>query len=409
VDELAIPDFARLRPILDAMATPMVVVGADKRILYANTAFAVFSGLRPRELKEGVKCIVCKGGAQGCVADRCRETGQAITLGEVPITLASGPGRITVVGLPLRDAGGRHVATLEQYVDVSAEERVHTKYRASVEQEREARLRAETAGELVREQFKELQEAHEGLRDAHEKLREAYAEIVTLQKSVTVGALAGGIAHELNNPLAIIEGHSEMMLDLVAELEKRGAPESMLLRDWIGVVRESVDRCHRITSGLLGFMRGPTSTVPAPVALAKVVDEALTLTRFQKVARTVDIRVQIPPELPPVPLIRDMMVQAISNLVGNACHALNGQGIVTVSAEKADGRIDLRIADNGPGLPDQVKMTLFKPFTSTKAEGKGTGLGLFLTKFIVERHGGKIGIEEGGRGTTFLISLPLSG
>ncbi len=224
----------------------------------------------------------------------------------------------------------------------------------------------------------------------------------------SLGKLAARVAHELNNPLAIIEGHCEMSLDLVNDLKQKGAPESALLEEWIGVVRESVDRCHRITSGLLGFMRGPTSTIPSPVPLEKVVEEALSLTRFQRVARTVDIRVKIPADLPPVPLIRDMAVQAISNLVGNACAALNGKGSVTVSAVRMEGRVEVRIADDGPGLPDEVKYNLFKPFTSTKEEGKGTGLGLFLTKFIIERHGGKISIEEAPRGTTFLITLPLN-
>jgi len=408
--DLPLSEFPRVKPLLDALATPVVIVGLDRKITYYNQAFVVFAGLRPRELREGLACLVCKGQqGESCLSDRCVETGNPISLGEVPIALPSGgEGRITVVGVPLKDAHGKTVATLEQYVDVSGEERVHTKYRATVDLEREARMRAEVLAEEVLSQFKELQEAHEKLRDAHEKLREAYSEIVTLSKSVTVGALAGGIAHELNNPLAIIEGHCEMMLDVVGDLKKKGSSEAAPLEEWIGVVRESVDRCHKITKGLLGFMRGPTSTVPAATPLKTVIEEALSLTRFQRVARTVDIQVVVPDDLPPVPLIRDMAVQAISNLVGNACQALGGKGCVTIKAIRVDGRVEMRIADDGPGLPDEVRLRLFKPFTSTKAEGKGTGLGLFLTKFIVERHGGKIAVEEVPRGTTFLISLPLN-
>jgi signal transduction histidine kinase len=407
--DVPLSEFPHLKPLLDALATPVVIVNPERRITYFNQAFVVFTGLRPRELRDGMACLVCKGKGEGCLADRCRETGNPISLGEVPIALpAGGEGRITVVGVPLKDAQGRTVATMEQYVDVSGEERVHTKYRATVDLEREARMRAEVLAEEVLSQFKELQEAHEGLREAHEKLREAYSEIVTLSKSVTVGALAGGIAHELNNPLAIIEGHCEMMMDVVGDLRKKGSAEAQPLEDWIGVVRESVDRCHKITKGLLGFMRGPTSTLPAETPLKTVIDEALSLTRFQRVARTVDIQVSVPEDLPPVPLIRDMAVQAISNLVGNACQALGGKGSVAIRAKPIDGRVELRISDDGPGLPEEVRQRLFKPFTSTKAEGKGTGLGLFLTKFIVERHGGKIAVEDAPKGTTFVITLPLN-
>ncbi len=113
MDELNLPDFARLKPLLDAMATPVVITDADKKIVYYNAAFAVFSGLRPRALRDGVACLVCRGGVSGCVADRCRESGQPISHGEVPITLPTGEAaRITVVGMPLRDAQGRPTGVL---------------------------------------------------------------------------------------------------------------------------------------------------------------------------------------------------------------------------------------------------------------------------------------------------------
>ncbi len=277
----------------------------------------------------------------------------------------------------------------------------------------------------------------EGLADDVTEHKEVQELRLQAEKMLSVGGLAAGMAHELNNPLGIIlhavEGlerrlspglaanepvATELGVDLSAVrayMERRG------IQGYLEAMREATERAARIIRTMLQFSRGEASGETTSCSLETIVDTALELAskdydlrrRFD--FRSIRIVRELDPRTPHILCSSGEMVQVVFNIFKNAAEALAGGSATTdptihirARAEGALARLELR--DNGPGIDEATRRRIFEPYFSTKAPGRGTGLGLAVAYFIVtQRHGGTITVESTpGEGTTFVLRLPAA-
>jgi signal transduction histidine kinase len=224
-------------------------------------------------------------------------------------------------------------------------------------------------------------------------------------KLATVGRLAAGVAHEINNPLTIINEKAGLLKDLV-DLEA----EFPLREKVLGIVDSvlgSVARCRKVTHRLLGFARHmdvQTETIDVEALLKEVVGFLDKEAEY----RNITIRVEGQPDMPAIESDRGQLQQVFLNILNNAEAAVKDGGNIDVGVRLAnDRRVAVFIADDGVGIPPENLGRIFEPFFTTK-EGSGTGLGLSITYGIVQKLGGEITVEsEVGKGTRFTVLLPL--
>jgi signal transduction histidine kinase len=240
-------------------------------------------------------------------------------------------------------------------------------------------------------------------RRAHETERQLLqARMEQSDRLAALGALAAGIAHEVNNPLSYLAG----TLDRIEEEAARSAPQ---LVGWVGRAQEGVARIHAITRGLGRYARAEDAA-RAPLSLGAAVEAALRLVRAE-VSLRAELAVDVPADLPPILAVEGHLVQVLVNLLINAAHAIpsGSRGRVSVGAAVAEGRVRVEVRDDGVGMPAEVLARCFEPFFTTKAEGVGLGLGLPICQRLVVGMGGSIEVEsEPGLGTTARVYLDLA-
>ncbi len=229
--------------------------------------------------------------------------------------------------------------------------------------------------------------------------REVANRLSHAEKMVAVGQLAGGVAHEINNPLGGILAFAQLM-----SREQRSAEDQENLR----LIQDAAMRAKRIVESLLRFSRRQTGDARSPVDLAEVAEEALFLVGPQLKGGSVEVARAYEPA---VALANANQVQQIAvNLLVNAIQAVRGKGRITVLVGPAEaGRVQLAVADDGPGVPPEIAKRIFEPFFTTKPEGQGTGLGLSICYQIAEEHGGTVRLDPGvARGACFVLDLPAA-
>jgi two-component system NtrC family sensor kinase len=226
--------------------------------------------------------------------------------------------------------------------------------------------------------------------------------LVETEKMAAVGQLAGGVAHEINNPLAGILTFSQLM--------KRDAGRSGQDMESLQLIEESALRCKRIVESLLQFSRRSQEGDRRPFDLNRCVEDAAFLFRAQlKKATHATLEVRTEPELPHVIGDTGQMGQVALNLLQNALYALTGnQGTLTVTTGRRDTQVFFSIHDSGAGIESSVLPRIFEPSFTTKPPGEGTGLGLAIAYRIVQDHGGRFEIQtRPGEGSTFTVLLPI--
>lgn len=232
-----------------------------------------------------------------------------------------------------------------------------------------------------------------------------HAQLVASSRMAAVGEMAAGVAHELNNPLGIIETLRTWILDLLPE----GGPAPADVReisDSATKIGEQVDRCRRITHDLLKFSRRVESG-SAPVEVNALLEEMARMVEHRAKADDVTIRLDAGP-LPPVATSAAWLQQIVLNVLNNAVDAMEGRGgTVTVRTGMRGGAVEMVFKDTGCGIPEENLQRIFEPFFTTKPVGKGTGLGLAVCYGLVQQMGGTLGVESRvGAGTTFTLTLP---
>ena len=224
-----------------------------------------------------------------------------------------------------------------------------------------------------------------------------------------IGELAAGIAHEINNPLAIIRQEAELLLRLLSRQDSLNPQDLAQLQDSLRQVVQQVDRCTEIIRNLLDFARKREPVVQL-VDIHQVLETMIML--VEKEARNNNIQIirRYDPEM--VPLFTDapQLRQVILNLLNNAAHAIGQGGTITIDTSHDQEAVHLAVRDTGCGIPPEHLEKIFDPFFTTKPPGQGTGLGLSISHGIIQRLGGKMSVASTvGQGTVFSITLPSPG
>jgi two-component system NtrC family sensor kinase len=227
--------------------------------------------------------------------------------------------------------------------------------------------------------------------------RELYLRMLQSEKMGAIGLLAGNIAHELNNPLTGLRSLAQV---LMAE-----AQDASLKSDLVEI-EKATERSQKIIRNLLEFSWGGPQ-LKRKVTLDEIVTK--TLPMLKAVMRIHRQEIELQADEAWVEVEPHLIQQVVFNLVNNACQAMKDPGILTMQTSAENGFARLLVRDTGPGVPDSIRDKIFEPFFTTKKEGLGTGLGLSLTRKIVESFGGRIQLQSAeGHGAAFEVFLPLA-
>jgi len=233
------------------------------------------------------------------------------------------------------------------------------------------------------------------------ELEKTQLQLLQSEKMASLGKLAAGVAHQLNNPLGGITLFTKLVLEEY-NLEQ-GA------KDDLNRILGDAKRCRDIVKELLEFARQTRYNIQ-PHDINRAISRTLFLLENQTIFHNIIIKEELADALPPVPADIQQLNHMFMNIILNAADAMEGVGEICVKTAEISGanKISIEISDNGPGIPEDILSRIFEPFFTTKEEGKGTGLGLSLVYGIVENHGGNIRAKSSpGKGTTFYIKLPL--
>jgi len=235
-------------------------------------------------------------------------------------------------------------------------------------------------------------------------LAEQREQIFQSEKMSALGELLAGVAHELNNPLSVVVGHALMLREETADPD--------ILRR-LEKISEASERCARIVKSFLAMARQQPARL-APMGLREAVETAVEALNAGANGLGVPVQIDFERDMPWTMGDADQLVQVIINLLTNADQAIAASGVgdrivVTARYDRKDRMIEMRVSDNGPGVPKDIRSRIFDPLFTTKDVGKGTGIGLAFCHRVITSHNGQIRLEpDRGDGATFMIRLPVS-
>ncbi len=240
-----------------------------------------------------------------------------------------------------------------------------------------------------------------GINRMKEELERTQLQLLQSEKMASLGKLAAGVAHQLNNPLSGIILFTRLVLE---EYTLEEGARKDLTR-----VIEDAERCRDTVKELLEFAR-QTKHIRRPHDINRAISRTLFLLENQTLFQNIDIEKHLDPNLPPVTADIQQLNHMFMNIILNAAQAMEGKGnlIIRTTALPEKEQVRIEISDTGPGIPDDILSHIFDPFFTTKQEGEGTGLGLSLVYGIVQNQGGEIKVQSTlGEGATFIIDLPI--
>lgn len=247
----------------------------------------------------------------------------------------------------------------------------------------------------------ELNRQSTAMAEATRKMEESQRQLFHSHRLATVGRLAAGAAHEINNPLTIISLNLQLMERLLAQ------GDTSALKERLGVVSDQEERIAKIIQDLMSFAR-PTQPKFASASAAGIVGRVLSVLADRVSMQKITVNSSLDQKLPAIMVDPLQIEQVFMNLLINASQAMPEGGEINIEGELLDSFLDIRVADTGQGIDSQNLGKIFDPFFTTKKEGEGTGLGLAICNSIVEHNGGTMRVQSrAGLGTTFTVSLPL--
>ncbi|HUJ89801.1 MAG TPA: [Fe-Fe] hydrogenase large subunit C-terminal domain-containing protein [Syntrophorhabdales bacterium] len=246
--------------------------------------------------------------------------------------------------------------------------------------------------------YQQLEKSHRELQLSHQELEQAQTQLIRTEKLASLGQLAAGVAHEINNPLGTITIYAHLLL--------KGMDKDDPRREDVELIVNESNRAKEIVQGLLSFAR-ETKLRPGPVNVNDLLEDVLGLVVNQSLFHNIKIKKSLFQGLPTIVADETQLKQVFLNIILNAAQAMEGNGKLSITTTAERKQIKVKMRDSGPGIPPEVVKNIFSPFFTTKE--KGTGLGLAISYGIVERHSGKIDVDtELGKGSTFIVSLPIS-
>ncbi len=257
----------------------------------------------------------------------------------------------------------------------------------------------EMAASLAQSQS-ELTGKNQALSLANNELMQMQEQLLRSERLAAIGQLAAGVSHEIDNPVGIILGLAELLLEETPADDPR--------RDDLLAIVDECRRCKRITGGLLGFAR-PVKAHRDQIDFGFLIAETVESLRPQKLFRELRIELNLPADGIEVTGDPDHLRQVLVNLLLNAAQAMAGRGQLALALVRVEDQVELVVDDNGPGIPLLDRERIFQPFVTTKGPGEGTGLGLALCRKLIEAHGGRISADDSPLGGARLrLRLPAA-
>ena len=348
---------------------------------------------------------------------------------------------------PLKDAKGRMIGAVETLVDITERKASEASLKQAYEDlevlvekrtEQLAQAKAALEADVVKRKASEaeLLQRYTELSELNEKLRSAQEQLVQSEKLASIGQLAAGVAHEINNPIGYVQSNigtlEKYFRALVSVMDAYGPTATALPEDHEAArtarqaeqdhdlafiredalslmeeTREGIDRVRKIVADLKDFSRVDSAQVWQWADLHRCLDSTLNI-----VSNEVKYKAEVVKEygtLPEVECLPSQLNQVFMNLMVNASHAITAdRGTITLRTGCEDDQVWVEVEDTGSGMPPEVLGKIFDPFFTTKPIGKGTGLGLSLSYGIIQKHHGRIDVRsEPGQGTCFRIVLPV--
>jgi two-component system NtrC family sensor kinase len=265
------------------------------------------------------------------------------------------------------------------------------------------------------------------------QLKESQAQVIQQEKMASIGLLAAGVAHEINNPIGfitsnlsslgkytdklihfielqeqVIEKYADEATRSVIAEQKQHIKLDYLVTDLRELITESLDgsrRVSKIVQDLQTFSRADSNEAVSS-DLNETILRTINMVRNEiKYVSELDLRIE---KLPPVVCQSQQVGQVVMNLLMNAAHSIQGKGLITLAASQVGDSVEISVTDNGCGISPEHLERIFEPFFTTKESGRGTGLGLAISHDIVKKHGGELLVESTtGKGTTFTVRLPI--
>lgn len=362
----------------DHLFDPVVVMNQKQELVYFNNQASIFFKLPPRVLKQKNHLIQLCDSTELDLEEwlsKALLSFDVLISPEIKLHLPHDPDTeyyIIMKLVPVQTEKGANFALF--FHDKTVETNLHTKYR-----------------------------------DQLEELKKTHSQILQADKLTTLGELTANISHEINNPLTIAAGHSEIIKDYlgstnpVAKIEK--------LKNANQTVLDSLERVNQIIKNMKDFLH-QSEEQKEYCDLSQIIETSIEW--IGSTAKKANVSIERDYREHPVALVnRIKLEQVVINLIKNSIDAITEAGIqngiirLVLSKSDADQQTYLDIQDNGPGMPENMKQNLFKPFQSTKDVGKGTGLGLSICSKIIESHRGRLELLESAKGCHFRIKLPL--
>jgi signal transduction histidine kinase len=246
-----------------------------------------------------------------------------------------------------------------------------------------------------------------------DELAKTQAEAAQREKLAVIGTLSAGINHEICNPLGIVKAQCEAFLLDVEDGILIGKSSQDMLDRTTTIMRgalKQIDRATAITQKLSNFAKPIKEAKSEPVSVAQEIDEVLLLIGHDLQLEKIELIKEIQPDLPPIVADRRQLQEVLFNIIRNAGQAIKPPGTIWVRAHTGENEhVRVEIQDTGSGIPPDKLGKIYDPFFTTKEPGKGTGLGLFIVRQIVERNRGRISLESAvGKGTTFFLDFPAT-
>ncbi len=236
------------------------------------------------------------------------------------------------------------------------------------------------------------------------RMREAQRIAVKSERMASLGEMAAGVAHELGNPLAALQGRVELL-----EIQlKSNRADDQAIRGGMEIIYELSERMARIIRGMRTFARDASSDPLTPVSVSELIRDVLEFSKDRMLKLGIGVQVDgLDPKLR-VPCREAQISQVLVNLLNNAADAIHElqERWIRIQVSASEDTVQISVADSGKGIPEELRSKVMKPFFTTKKADRGTGLGLSISQGIIEAHSGSLWIDENCPNTRFVMSLP---